>query len=73
LYRVIGLLREALVLLGQLSPKEEVELVMSQILKLIERGYDQLRIRRLLVGEGLVSPVVFDKAWRESLRYQKRK
>lgn len=48
---------------GQLSPKDEIELLAQQIAKLIKKGWDQLKIMRLLVNEGLTTAEVFKKAW----------
>jgi hypothetical protein len=69
--RVIARIKELLRRCGQLSKKQEIELVLSQILRLLRGGKDQWWIRRMLVGSGAVDPDVFDAAWRESLKYQK--
>jgi len=69
--RVIARIKDLLRRYGQLTKKQEVELVLTQILRMLEHGYDQWAIRRMLVGSGAVEPDVFDAAWRESLRYQK--
>jgi hypothetical protein len=69
--RVIARIKDLLRRYGQLTRKQEVELVLTQILRMLEQGYDQWTIRRMLVGSGAVEPDVFDAAWRESLRYQR--
>lgn len=52
----------------------ETEFVMNQIIRLLEKGWDQTRIRKELVSDlGIVEPMVFDKAWKEAWKYFKRK
>jgi len=62
---------KALRSVGQLTPEEELELLVKQIVKLWNKGWDQAKIRNELVGSGLYSSDVFEKAWKEALRYMK--
>ena len=64
---------ETLRIFGQLTWRQEKELLMRQILKLLKRGWDQAKIRNFFVVETkLYNDEQFKEAWKEAMRYYKR-